>query len=56
MALERATLVTQVIIIVNDLLASTDVGNCMDIVILDFYKAFDMVSHQRLMSKLDYYY
>ena len=46
---------TQLITTVNDLLASADVGNRMDIAILDFSKAFDMVSHRRLMSKLDHY-
>ena len=46
---------TQLITIVNDLLASADVRNRMDIAILDFSKAFDMVSHRRLMSKLDHY-
>ena len=46
---------TQLITIVNDLLASADVGNRVDIAILDFSKAFDMVSHRRLMSKLDHY-
>ena len=45
----------QLITTVNDLLASADVGNRVDIAILDFSKAFDMVSHRRLMSKLDHY-
>ena len=30
-------------------------GNRVDIAILDFSKAFDMVSHRSLMSKLDHY-
>ena len=46
---------TQLITTVNNLLASGDVGNHVDIAILDFSKAFDMVSHRRLMSKLDHY-
>ena len=46
---------TQLITTVNDLLASADVGKRVDIAILDFSKAFDMVSHRRLMSKLDHY-
>ena len=45
---------TQLITIVDDLLASADVWNRVDIAILDFSKAFDMVSHRRLMSKLDH--
>ena len=45
---------TQLITTVTDLLASADVGNCVDIAILDFSKTFDMVSHRRLMSKLDH--
>ena len=46
---------TQLITTVNNLLTSGDVGNHVDIAILDFSKAFDMVSHRRLMSKLDHY-
>ena len=46
---------TQLITTVNDLLASAYVGKRVDIAILDFSKAFDMVSHRRLMSKLDHY-
>ena len=46
---------TQLITTVNDLLASGDLGNRVDIAILDFSKAFDMVSYRRLMSKLDQY-
>ena len=46
---------TQLFTTVNNLLASADVGNRVDIAILDFSKAFDMVSHRRLMSKLDHY-
>ena len=46
---------TQLITTVNYLLASADVGNHVDIAILDFSKAFDIVSHRRLMSKLDHY-
>ena len=46
---------TQWIITVHDLLASVDVGSRVDIAILDFSKAFDMVSHRRLMSELDHY-
>ena len=45
----------QLITTVNDMLASADVGNRVDIAILDFSKAFDMVSHRRLMSKLNHY-
>ena len=46
---------TQLITTVNDLLASANVGNCVDIAILDFSNAYDMVSHHRLMSKLNHY-
>lgn len=46
---------SQLIITIHDLLASVDVGERVDIAILDFSKAFDTVPHRRLMSKLDHY-
>ena len=46
---------TQLITTVNALFASADVGNRVDIAILDFSKAIDMVSRRRQMSRLDHY-
>ena len=45
---------TQLITVVDDLLAAEDV-HCIDMAILDFPKAFDMVPHKRLMHKLQHY-
>ena len=30
-------------------------GHQIDVAVMDFSKAFDVVPHQRLLSKLDYY-
>jgi hypothetical protein len=32
-----------------------DLGYQTDMMLLDFTKAFDTVSHQRLLAKIDYY-
>ena len=40
---------------VDDLAKSLDHGKQVDVLILDFSKAFDTVAHQRLINKLDNY-
>ena len=40
---------------VDDLAKSLDHGRQVDMLILDFSKAFDTVAHQRLINKLDNY-
>ena len=46
---------SQLILTVEDLAMNLDQGDQMDMIILDFSKAFDKVHHQRLISKLHFY-
>ena len=46
---------TQLINTIEDLAKGLDNHQQMDLLILDFSKAFDTVAHQRLIKKLDYY-
>ena len=46
---------TQLILTVEDLARNVDNGDQMDMLILDFSKAFDKVPHRRLLSKLQFY-
>ena len=46
---------SQLLITVEDLARNLDRGLQTDVLILDFQKAFDMVPHQRLIRKLDFY-
>ena len=39
----------------HELADSIDKGKQMDLVILDFSKAFDRVPHQRLLAKINHY-
>jgi hypothetical protein len=40
---------------INDLAKGIDNNYQIDVVLLDFSKAFDKVSHSRLLQKLDHY-
>ena len=46
---------TQLILAVEELAMNLDHGGQMDMIILDFSKAFDKVPHQHLISKLQFY-
>ena len=46
---------TQLLTTMHDLFRSNDAGIQTDVVILDFSKAFNMVSHNKLLHKLDHY-
>ena len=46
---------TQLITMIEEISRSLDCGQQTDLIIMDFSKAFDVVPHQRLIRKLDYY-
>ena len=46
---------TQLIEFADDLAQNTQRGGQTDVLVMDFSKAFDKVSHQRLLLKLDHY-
>ena len=46
---------TQLILLVKDILKAMDLHHQVDLIILDFTKAFDTVPHKRLLTKLHYY-
>ena len=46
---------TQLITLTEDILHALDHQKQVDIILLDFAKAFDTVPHQRLLTKLQYY-
>ena len=46
---------TQLVTTIEDLALSLECGQQVDMLILDFSKAFDTVAHQRLLHKLEHY-
>ena len=46
---------TQLVVTAHDLLESFDSDTQVDVLVLDFSKAFDTVPHQKLLSKLEAY-
>ena len=51
----RRSYESQLIITIDALAKSLDKGEQVDVILLDFSKAFDKVPHHRLLHKLDYY-
>ena len=51
----RCTTETQLLVTSHDLLKHIDQGKQVDVLILDFSKAFDTVPHRRLLGKLEHY-
>ena len=52
---KRRSTETQLILSVQDLAQSLDIGEQVDCILLDFSKAFDKVPHNRLLMKLHHY-
>jgi len=46
---------TQLLVTINDLAKSIDEISQIDAILVNFSKAFDMVSHSRLLLKLEHY-
>ena len=44
---------TNILSFLDKVLCSLDEGNCMDVIFLDFAKAFDKVPHKRLLEKIE---
>ena len=51
----RRSCETQLIVTIDSIAKSFAHGEQVDIILLDFSKAFDKVPHQRLLHKLDFY-
>ena len=52
---KRHSCETQLIETIDDVASHLSDGNQVDVILLDFEKAFDKVPHSRLLYKLDYY-
>ena len=46
---------SQLIVTIHEIASKLEKGSQVDIILLDFAKAFDKVPHQRLLHKLEYY-
>ena len=51
----RRSCETQLVTLLHDLASTLDMGTQMDMVVLDFSKAFDRVPHGRLLKKIHHY-
>lgn len=52
---EKRSCQTQLLMLVDDILQSVNMKSQVDLILLDFSKAFDMVNHEKLLYKLHYY-
>ena len=47
--------VSQLFEVIHNWTEALDKASCMDVIYLDYSKAFDNVPHERLMAKLEFY-
>ena len=52
---KRRSCETQLIVTIQEIASKLSNGEQVDVILLDFAKAFDKVTHSKLMYKLDYY-
>lgn len=52
---EKRSCNTQLIMLIDDLQKAVNLKSQVDLILLDFSKAFDMVNHEKLLYKLHYY-
>jgi hypothetical protein len=52
---EKRSCQTQLLMLVDDILKSLTLKSQVDLILLDFSKAFDMVNHEKLLYKLHFY-
>ena len=52
---KRRSCETQLIVTIQEIASKLSKGQQVDVILLDFAKAFDKVPHSRLLYKLDYY-
>ena len=52
---EKRSCKTQLIVTVQEIASRLSKGDQVDVILLDFEKAFDTVSQSRLLYKMDYY-
>ena len=53
--IKRRSCETQLIVTIQEIASKLSKGQQVDVILLDFAKAFDKVPHSRLLYKLDYY-
>ena len=52
---EKRSCETQLVMLVNEIAKNMQMGKQIDLILLDFSKAFDKVAHEKLISKLHFY-